>query len=115
MGYKFMQPVSINTQNQTQRAFEHKEELSAASSSDWIIVPDDIRGVSVSVSASGGATARAETTTSLYKDVISDTAQPETWPSGEVTTITSQNAHPCTAIRLVQTGAGSSIMTLRAQ
>ena len=110
-----MLPASINTQNPTLIAFEYKQELIAAGNGDWIIIPDEIQNISVTAQASGGATARVETVTDPISDVANNIVTPVIWDAGEVTLAVSDTAFPCTAIRLVQTNAGSSKLTVRAQ
>lgn len=115
MGYVQMQTVPINTQNSVVRAFEYKQELAAAGNGDWILIPDEIQNISVVAQGAGGATARVETTVSTYADVLDDVAIGIAWTAGEITVATTDVALPCTAIRLVQTGAGTSLLSVRVQ
>jgi len=115
MAYLKMNIVPLNTQDAIKRAFELTEELSAPGNGDWILVPDEVQNISVTAQGAGGATARVETTTSSYADVLDDVAVAVIWANGEVTDATSDSAFPCTAIRLVQTGAGTAKLSVRAQ
>jgi hypothetical protein len=96
--------------------FQYVASLAAAGNGDSILIPDDVDNVSVTVQAAGGATAEVQTTTDDIVTVQSGVGV--TWVPSSLSGVTTAQAgtfHPVTAIRIVQTGAGTSKMTVRAQ
>ena len=97
-------------------AFEKTIILAAAGSTDSILIPDDVQNISVTAQASGGATATIYTTTDLVSTVkAAGTITWVPWAAGAVTTATGGVFYPVTAIKMTQTGAGASTISLRVQ
>jgi hypothetical protein len=96
------------------KAFEAKDELAAPGNGESILIPDDVKTISVTVEPTG-ATAKVQTTTNSVAEVKAGTETWVDWDLGAVAVDTNDTADPVTAMRLVQIGAGSSIMTMRAQ
>jgi hypothetical protein len=95
-------------------AWEIRDELSASGNGNTILVPDGIDGIAISVEPTT-AQAKFQYTMSTLAEVLSGNA---VWYDSD-TGLSSVNYNdvifPCTAIRLVQSGAGSSILNARAQ
>ena len=118
MGYVYMKEVPYNTQDAKNYAFELQLEVTAATTTDWVLIPDQIQNIVGTVSVTGAATAYAEVTTSPLADIVNDTAIPDPWPFPDVTTANSpstQFSRPVAAIRGVMTGTGTATFSLRVQ
>ena len=88
--------------------------LAAAENGEAIFIPPGARDVAVTVTASGGAKAQATVDDSAA--IAAASATYIDWPDGVVTTETSSILSPAvTAVRLVQTVAGTSTIKVRAQ
>lgn len=107
-------PVEVGVQGA--RAYEKQVNLSSAGNSDWILIPRDIQKITVSVVPGGGASGKVQTTTdtvAVVKAGVAETAVD--WDSGLVASAKSDSCDPVTAIRFVQSGAGTVKGTVRAQ
>lgn len=97
------------------RAWEEKITLTSPGFSDWILIPEQVRGIAVTVDFTGGCSGRMETTTDKVYEVKTGNPNPIPWPFGYVSTERTEVCKPCTAIRAEQVGAGSMIVTMRPQ
>ena len=113
MAYEEMQ-VAPTKGEEKKSAYEKSLPLAAAGNGAWILIP---RGVSVIsyVVAPVGCTVKVQFTNSPVATVKSGSPIAIDWPSGDVAVNTSDASRPVTAARLVQTGAGSSTLEMRAQ
>lgn len=97
-------------------SFEKTIILAGAGDTASIMVPDDVQNVIVTAQAAGGATATIYTSTDLVSIVKSGSGITWIqWAAGAVTTATGGSFFPVTAIKMTQTGAGSSAISIRAQ
>lgn len=96
-------------------AFEADIDLSAAGTSDYVLIPSDVNNVTVTVSFTGGAEGYIEATTDKIEKVLVGTAVWITWTQGQVSSDTQDSAYPPTALRAVQVGAGTMHTSVRAQ
>ena len=94
--------------------FEGSLSLSGAGNSNWIVIPNGVQTIAVTVTPTT-ATAKVQTTTDTIATLEASGEVAVDWDAGEVSSSTQDVCSPVTAIRLVQVGAGSSIMTVRAQ
>jgi len=116
MAWKQLGVAAVQDAGEREFAFESSEELAAAGNTPDLLIPDDVQTISVTVQASGGATANVYTTTDPISIVkAAATVTWVAWSAGAVTTATAGVFYPVTAIRMTQTGAGASKMTLRVQ
>ena len=116
MGSKDMQVVTIPAVGRDRQfAYEQEVSLSAISNSDWIVIPEDVNSVAVTLIVAGGGKGKVQATTDSIADVVADNATGIDWDFGEVDANTQDVAMPPTAIRLVQTFAGSVSLKVRAQ
>jgi hypothetical protein len=116
MGYKQMQVTPALDGGEKGFGFEMTVSLAAAGDTDSILIPDDVQNVSVTAQASGGATATIYTTTDLISTIkAAGTITWVAWATGAVTTATGGVFYPVTAIKMTQTGAGASVLSIRAQ
>jgi len=91
-------------------------DLEIAGSSAPVYIPQNINSISVTAQASGGATVSVFTTTDSIAVVRSGSGVTWIeWSASDVTTPESAVFYPVTAIKSIQTGAGASKVTLRAQ
>lgn len=98
------------------RAFEKEMSLDAAGNGKAVIIPDDIQNVLITIEPSGGCQAKYQWTNDSVYNVKQDLSV--VWydsDDGLVGSNTPDNIYPCTAIKLVQSGVGSSKMKVRAQ
>jgi hypothetical protein len=95
-------------------SYEISVSLSAAGNSDWILVPPDIRRLSITLSVAGGGQGKVQATTDVVDTVKNGTPTAIDWDYGTVSANTQEVADPCTAVRLVQDSAsGTTQLTLR--
>jgi len=96
-------------------AFEKTLALDAAGSCDSILIPDDVQSVLLTASAVG-TTTNVYSTTSSVAAVKADTGVTWlAWSAGAIATATGTVYGPVTAIKMIQTGAGTSKLEVRAQ
>jgi hypothetical protein len=98
-----------------QYAYQYTTNLSASGVTDWISIPASVEEISVTLVPASGTSATVQTTTDTIADVISGVATAVNWSNGVVSSITQDSCEPVTAIRLYQTTAGTSKLTMRAQ
>ena len=96
-------------------AYEQEISLDGVGDSDWILIPEDVNSVAVTLIVAGGGKGKVQATTNNIADVIADNATGVDWDFGEVDTNTQDVGFPPTAIRLVQTFAGTVSLKVRAQ
>ncbi len=96
-------------------SFEYEILLSAAGESDWVLIPDKIRSISVTLSFTGDASGKIQTTTDGVNTVKNGSPTECDWPFGEVNSISSQVCRPVTAMRAVMSGTGTLKVSMRAQ
>ena len=109
-----MQVAPVNSGTFRSNAFELEQVLDQAENGDWIIVPDGVQSVSVTLIPSS-ATAKVQTTTDNVDTVKNGSPDAVDWDYGSVTVLTSDVFWPVTALRLVQESTGSSKLKVRAQ
>lgn len=107
-----------NTQEGGDRgfAFEYSESLAAAGETKLVLIPDGIQNVSISAEGADGASVV------VYSSVDTiDTIKLGTgitwiaWSAGSITSAVGAVFNPVTAIKMIQTGTGSSKLSMRAQ
>lgn len=96
-------------------AFEWSEGLVAAGIGNAIMIPDDIRYVTIQIEPYDGCDAKAQTTVDKVEDVKNDSAVWVDWIHEDVVENTQDWCAPVTAVRLVQQGDGYSFIKVRAQ
>ncbi len=114
MAYKNMLVApadGINPKN----AYESEVALAAVSDSAWMLIPKDISDVSYVLSVAGGGKGKVQVTTDSVNTVKTGSPVAIDWPAGEVSVNTSDSSVPVTAVRLSQTFAGTTKLTIRAQ
>jgi len=97
------------------RAWEKKIELSSPGESEWIIIPEKVKFIPVTVSFTGGATGKMQTSTDLVYDIKTGSPVPIDWPYGLVAINQTKVCLPVAGMRAVQVGTGTMKVTMRAQ
>lgn len=97
------------------RSWEFEINLSAAGFSEWVIIPEKIKGISVTASFTGGASGKVQTSTDPVAVVKTGSPIAIDWPFGEVDINMSKSCRPVSGMRAVQIGTGTMKLTLRAQ
>ncbi len=110
-----MDVAPVNTGYQRNVVFQKKITIENPGESKWILIPDQINCVDVTLSFSGGASGKMQTTTDEIIDIKNDNAVPVDWPFGTVEETFQAGCLPVSGIRAVQEGAGIMIVTVRAQ
>jgi len=95
--------------------WEADQDLDAAGNGSAIILPRGINGASVTVVSDGAASAKVQASTSALADIDKATAVWVDWDAGAVLVNTQDYVKPCTAIRLVQAGAGATSIIVSAE
>lgn len=118
MAVEYMKPVNIKIYQgniNTPNGFEYKGvALSSAGNGPSVIIPTQIRTVSVRLLVSGSSSGNVQYSLSTLAEVLADTAIWQEWDSGVVTAHTTDTANPVTAIRQVNV-SGTTQLELRAQ
>lgn len=115
MSWKEMEVAPVAQGEITQFAYEFVVELSSVAVSDWIIVPTGINIVTVTLSVGSGGKGKVQTSTDGVLIVKDGSPIAVDWDFGEVDENTQDAGLPPTAIRLSQTFAGTTKLTVRAQ
>lgn len=97
------------------RSWEFEVNLEAAGESEWIIIPEKIKIISVTVSFTGGASGKVQTTTDRVDVVVNGSPVPIDWPFGVIDVNVSKSCRPVSGMRAVQVGTGTMKLTVRAQ
>ena len=97
------------------RSWEAEINLSAPGNSEWVIIPEKIQKISVTVSFTSGATGKIQTTTAKVNTILNGSPVVIDWPYGVVSTNQSRVCMPVSGMRAVQIGSGTMKMTMRAQ
>lgn len=111
-----MQVVTVrNTGRDRKFAYEYSVSLSAPGVSAWVLIPEDVNYVDVSIMTE--IEAYAESTNELLRNVQEDSGSivGEKWSRGTVYGNSTDRSTPVTAVRLVQVGVGSCKMLVRSQ
>lgn len=129
MPYKEMTAIKDEGSNKT-FAWQIELTLTTDGNSDWVLVPDDCMGISMSLSfddgsggaaGSGSATAKVQVSGDLREQVIEDASnvvRERDWALGNITTQQTKMdwVRPVTAFRLVKTGGtGRAVLRARAR
>lgn len=98
-----------------ERSYEQEIILDTPGSSDWIIIPERVKGITVQLIFSGGASGKIQTTAELVNSIKTGSPEPDDWPFGEVNTNQTKRCEPVSGIRVVQINAGIMQVNIRAQ
>lgn len=98
-----------------QRGWEFELTLNSPGMSDWIIIPEKINNISVTLDFSGGSSGYVQTTTNRVDTVLNGSPVAIDWPFGIINVKQSEKCKPATAIRAVQVNSGQLSMSVRSQ
>lgn len=112
MAYKEMTATPSAMGNNTDIDYYGEVSLASAANSDIILLPKGIKTFSCTVSVGSGAQAKVQTSTDSRYTVQSGSPIWIDWASGLVSANTSASAYKVTAVRLVQSGTGTSKLTV---
>jgi hypothetical protein len=115
MGYQNLDVAKINLGDEKKFAWEKQIDLIAPGNSDWLLVPDEVAGLTATLSFTAGGSGKIQTTTDKVDTVKTGSPVAVDWPLGEVSSSTQDFCVPVTAIRAVQINAGTLKMTVRTQ
>lgn len=96
-------------------SFEQEVDLSGIGVSDWILIPRGVNIITVTLSVSGGGKGKVQASTDSVSVIKNGSPVAIDWDFGEVDANTQDAGFPSTAIRLSQTFAGTTKLTVRAQ
>lgn len=96
-------------------SFETSISLAAAGNSAAVLIPNGVKDIMVTVVPGGGATGKVQTSTDLVYTVKEGSVTWVDWSAGAVAATTTGVCYPVTAIRLVQAGAGTAKLLVKAQ
>jgi len=113
--YKEMTTSQILTGRGENRSYEHELNNSSPGNSIWVLIPDKINIISVTLSFTGGGSGKMQTSTDKVDTVKNGSPEYKNWPFGEVSASRQERCDPCTAIRLEQINAGTMKVSVRAQ
>ena len=97
------------------RSWEYEINMDTPGNSEWVIIPEKIRLISVTISFQGGASGKMQTSTDKVDTIKTGSPVSIDWPFGEVNTNQTKVCKPCSGIRAVQINTGIVKITLRAQ
>lgn len=115
MAWKKMLIAPVEQTINNSVAYEIEENLIAASNSDSILIPGGIQNIAVTISFTGGATGKVQTTTDKINTVKNGSPDWVDWDIGVVGATRQDVSVPVTAIRAVQVTPGTMKMTARVQ
>ena len=110
-----MNVVPVNNGNQGFTAWEHEISLIAPGNSAWVLIPDQINRIDVTLSFTGGSSGKMQTTTEKIDTIKNGLPIAIDWPFGSIDVSRSESCKPVSAIRAVQEAAGTMKVTIRAQ
>lgn len=110
-------PINICAGNNNLNAYEVELNLISPGNSPWVLIPEDVASISVTISFSDGGRGKIQTTTDIIRRVKEDNGTiPVDWALGVVNDTIQDAVVPVTAIRVVQTSStGTTKLTMRAQ
>jgi hypothetical protein len=111
----YMSPVPVSGNRNEGFAYEIEVDLAAAGDSAAVIIPSGVKGLVVTLSFASSGSGEVQTTTDLVYTVKTGTPIWAIWPSGEVSSTTSKECAPVSAVKLTQIHSGTAKMTIRAQ
>lgn len=97
------------------RSWEDEINLDSPGESEWIIIPEKINIITVTISFSAGASGKVQISTDKIDTIENGIPIAVDWPFGVVSTNQSKSCRPVAGMRAVQVGTGTMKMTLRAQ
>ena len=115
MAWQDMDVVPVNTGYQRDVCFQKEITLMEDGTSDWIVIPDQINDISVTISFTGGAAGKVQTTTDSLFVIKNGSPYPVDWPYGVVNYLFKDSCYPVSGMRIIQIGSGTMRMTMRAQ
>lgn len=108
-----MNAAQVNYSIGQDRSWEKEIILKSVSNSEWVIIPEKIKIIDVTVSFTGGASGKIQTSTDLVDTVKNGSPVAIDWPFGTVNTDQSKSCKPVTAMRAVQETSGEMKLTMR--
>lgn len=115
MGWRELNQAQILHGDEHWPSFEGEITLIAPGVSDWILIPDKIQNVSITLSFTAGASGKVQTTTDEVWTVKTGVPIAVDWPFGEVGNNRTEICNPVSGIRAVQIETGTMKVTLRGQ
>lgn len=97
------------------RKWEREIVLDTPGESEWIIIPEQVDIISITVSFTGGATGKIQTTTERVYIVKTGSPLAEDWSYGVVSVSFTKTCKPCSAIRAVMIHSGTMKITIISQ
>ena len=115
MAIKYMTTVNIAGYGaeKDKLGWEYADSLNSASNGDTVIIPDNVRFVSVALLITAGS-GYVEATISKLADVLAGTGVWVVWDKGTITSSAQDSCIPVTALRQVNV-SGTTKLQLRAQ
>ena len=114
MAWKDMQQAQILHGDERWPAFESSIEKDTFGVSEWVLIPDKVQNVSITITFTGGATGTVQTSTDKVDTIKTGVPLAISWPFGVVGVDTQKACYPPSAIRIFQIAAGTMAMTIRA-
>lgn len=115
MGWKNMHVSQIISGSQKHVAWDYEEVLTAEGDGDWILIPDMVSIIVVTVSFQNGASGKVQDTSERTATIKNGDPVTNDWDAGIVSITTRDSADPPAAIRAVQTSSGIMKMTVTAR
>ena len=109
-----MQVVSLRPNGRDKKfAYEFVSELDAIGNGDWVLIPEDVNLIAVTLEITDGSRAKTEATTDSIENIKADVAVGLDWDIGSTYVSQQDICRGASAIRLVQISTGSSKMSVR--
>lgn len=113
MGWQELKQAQVLSGDAKWPAWEGEIDLSAPGFSDWLLIPDKIQNVSVTITFTLGATGKVQTTTDIVSTIKTGTPLAIDWPFGVVGVDTQKACYPPSGIRIFQIAPGTMNFTIR--
>ncbi|MDD5589374.1 MAG: hypothetical protein PHP92_04940 [Candidatus Nanoarchaeia archaeon] len=94
-------------------SYEYEINLNVVGNSDWVLLPLGVEKLSCTLSVSNGASAKVQASTDSISTIKTGIPIAVDWDLGAVAASTQDSVEKITALRLVQTVAGNSKLTIR--
>ena len=109
-----MQVVSLRPNGRDKKfAYEFVSELDAIGNGDWVLIPEDVNLIAVTLEVFDNVRAKIQATTDTIANIQTDVAIGIDWDIGETFVDQQDLCEGASAVRLIQNTTGNCKMSVR--